>query len=392
MSQKTFVILMAMIIGVSPFAVDTYLPAMPYMAEYFNVGPDKIATTISYYIFGMAIGQLIGGPLADRFGKKRMIILGLSIYSITTLVIAQADTLLTVQIMRIVQAIGGGFSVVCVPALIRERASGNQAAKMFALVTLILVGAPALAPSIGALILLVADWQIIFYALFGYGMLVILLTVLKLPNDKIEHHQTLSVIERYRFVLRNKPALRYIGVQGFSQSVMMIFITNASFVYQQYFGLDDQVFALVFAANVVAMAFINRVNNYLLSTYMANFLLKWALRFQFLFVALFVLLTYFDAPVEIQAISIICMIGSLGASMPNCNAIYISHFKEHTGSASALFGANQFFISSITGWLTTVFYDGSLWPVAGMLMFVTIAANLIMPSIKHESPLIRSNQ
>ena len=183
-------------------------------------------------------------------------------------------------------------------------------------------------------------------------------------------------------VLQNKPALKYIIVQGFSQSVMVIFLTNASFIYQQYFGLTDQVFALVFVANVVGLAIINRINSKLLSHYLAQTLLKWALRTQCICVMLFVVFTYFDAPVGIQGISIVCMIATLGATTPNCNATYISHFKQNTGSASALFGANQFFISAIMGGLTTVFYNGTLWPIAFILLFSTVIANVIMPTQK----------
>ncbi|PJC87096.1 MFS transporter permease [Vibrio sp. HA2012] len=383
MSQKTFVLLMAMIMGVSPFAVDAYLPAMPYMSDYFSVGPDKVAATISFYILGMAIGQIFGGPLADTFGKRRLILSGLSLYILSTLIIAQSDSLLPVQIFRVIQAIGGGFSIVCVPALIRERAVGNEAAKIFALVALIMVAAPALAPSVGALILLVGNWQMIFYFLAIYALLVLVFAASKLPADKPEQIQKTSAVKRYAYVLRNRPALRYIAVQGFGQSVMMVFVTNASFIYQQYFGLDDQVFALVFAMNVVMVAIVNRINSRLLAKYPAQTLLGWALKVQAIFVALFVVCIVLDAPVQIQAISIICMIGSLGAVMPNSNAVYISHFREHLGSASALFGANQFLTSSIAGGLTTVFYNGTLWPIAIMMIFLTVTANLMMPANKH---------
>lgn len=382
MPQKTFVIIMAMIMSVTPFAIDAYLPALPYMAKSLNVGPNDVATTITCYILGIAFGQIIGGPLSDTFGKKIIITLGLSIYATSALVISQAETLLTIQVFRVIQAMGGGFSVVCISPLVRERAAGNEAAKIFGLVSLIMIGAPAIAPSLGALILLVAQWQTIFYFLCVYSMFVIAFTAFKLPADKVTNKQTMTAVQRYATVLQNKPALRYIIVQGFSQSVMMIFITNASFIYQQYFGLTDQMFAFVFAANIIGLAIINRINSKLLSHYLAQKLLKWALRIQLLCVVLFVALAYVGAPVGIQAISIVCMIATLGATTPNCNATYISHFKQNTGSASALFGANQFFISAIMGGLTTVFYNGTLWPIALILLLSTVIANLMMPRQK----------
>lgn len=376
---------MAMIMSVTPFAIDAYLPALPYMASSLAVGPNEIATTITCYILGIAFGQIIGGPLADNFGKKIIIILGLSIYALSALIISHAETLLTIQIFRVIQAMGGGFSVVCISPLVRERAAGNEAAKIFGLVSLIMIGAPAIAPSLGALILLVAQWQTIFYFLCAYSILVIAFTAFNLPTDKVQHKQSITAIKRYAIVLQNRPAMRYIIVQGFSQSVMIIFVTNASFIYQQYFGLTDQVFALAFAANIVGLAIINRINSRLLSHYLAQTLLKWALRIQGVCVILFMVFVYVDAPVSIQAISIICMVATLGATTPNCNATYISHFKQNTGSASALFGANQFFTSAIMGGLTTFFYDGTLWPIAFILLFSTVIANFMVPINKSMS-------
>lgn len=137
MSKGYFIVLMATIMAADPFAVDSYLPGIPSMAEYQGVGVDSIATTVSFYIFGMALGQLIGGPLADRFDKRVVIIVGMSVYALSSFIIANAESLHLIQIARIIQAIGGGFAGVCV--------------------------APAIASSIGALILLTGSWQNIFY-------------------------------------------------------------------------------------------------------------------------------------------------------------------------------------------------------------------------------------
>ncbi len=266
MSKPRFVFLMALIMAGGPFAVDAYLPGMPAMSDSLGVGIDHIATTISYYVLGMALGQLIGGPLADKFQKRSLIVTGLAIYALSSLSIASSNDIVFIQIVRIIQAIGGGFAIVCVPPLVREREQGNAAAKLFGLIGLIFIIAPAIAPTIGGLILMVGNWQSIFYFMSAYAVLVIVFVLTSLPKDpEAKGRQTIPVLKRYWIVMQNKTALRYLVAQSSGYAIMMIFITNSSFIYQQHYGLSEQVFGLVFALNTIFNVIVNRVNSRLLS-------------------------------------------------------------------------------------------------------------------------------
>lgn len=378
MSNHKFALMMALVVAASPFAIDAYLPAIPYMAEFFNVNSGQIAITISLYVLGLSIGQLFGGPLADHYGKRYLILIGLSLFAICSLVIAQTDHLIIVQISRVIQAIGGGFSMVCIAPLVRERAKGNEAAQLFSLIGLIMVAAPAIAPSIGALLIYLFGWQSIFYFLFGYAILVIGIASFNLPKESKEHKQRMPALQRYRFVIANRDAMRYLVAQGCSFSVMLVFVTNASFIYQQYFQLSDHLFAFLFSANIIMMAVFNRYNSRRLMRIPAERLLRQGLRMQLIGVLVLLLMVAISAPLFIIAACIIFIIGAQGAISPNINAVYISHFNEHTASASALCGASQFLMASLAGGISAFLHNGTLWPFVVVMLTFSFIANFLL--------------
>lgn len=378
MSNNKFAIMMAMIIAVTPFAIDAYLPGIPYMADFFSVGSEQVATTISLYVLGMASGQLVGGPLADYYGKRYLILGGLIVYVSCCLLISQTHSLLVVQVCRFLQAIGGGFAMVCVAPLIRERAYGDEAAKLFSLIGLIMVAAPAIAPGMGALLISLSGWQSIFYFLTVYALLVMIITGIYLPRESKPVKQSISIIKRYQFVISNRPAMLFLLAQGCSFSVMLVFVTNASFIYQEYFQLSDQTFSLLFSANIIMIAFFNRYNRSKLNTSPAIKILRNALLIQILLTLFLSILVFMNAPVQAVAANIILLIGLQGAISPNTNALYISHFSEHTGSASALAGTNQFLMAALTGWLSTWLHNGTLWPAVLIMFTLSFLANCLL--------------
>ncbi|WP_375749778.1 multidrug effflux MFS transporter [Vibrio sp. HN007] len=380
MARRQFALLMAMILAVGPFAVNAYLPGMPSMASHLNVGTESIATTVSLYIFGMALGQILGGPLADRFEKRTIIVVGLSLYAACSIVITCSDNFHILQLSRVFQAIGGGFATVCIAPLVREREKGNNAAKLFGLIGLIMVMAPAIAPSIGAFILLFGQWQNIFYFTSFYAALVALLVALFLPVSSKKHTKSSTpAYKRYLTVVQNKVAMCYLLVQACSYSVMMVFVTNASFIYQDVFGLDAQMFALAFAVNTLGNIVVNRSNSKLLRTTPAYKLLKLAILLQAVFVCVLPLFIFLKVPVYIFVIGVIGAIGMLGAIMPNANALYMSQFTDDTGAASALLGAGQYLTGALMGGLTSLFYNGSLWPIVVVMLTLVVISNSALP-------------
>ncbi|MCK9563673.1 MAG: MFS transporter, partial [Bacteroidales bacterium] len=248
---------LALTMMLGPFALDTYLPAFPAMASTLGVGQQDIAVTVSVYIFALALGQLVGGALSDRYGRRNILISGLLLASVAALLQAWADNLTLLMVGRTLQAFGAGWALVSVPALVRDRVAGQQAAKLFSLLGLIMVVAPALAPAVGSALLKLGSWRLIFLFLAIYSILMIPLAAATLPRGQAApaggegrgRTNLLSpLLASYAAVLGNTRALPYILWQTGSFTVMMLFITHASFIYQIHFAQSADAFALLFAA------------------------------------------------------------------------------------------------------------------------------------------------
>jgi DHA1 family bicyclomycin/chloramphenicol resistance-like MFS transporter len=168
---------------------------------------------------------------------------------------------------------------------------------------------------------------------------------------------------------------------------MMVFVTNASFIYQGYFELSEMMFGLAFAANTLGNIFINRINARLLNYFPAHQLLRGAIMLQGFFVLLLIVFTAIGVPIYIYLLGIVGAVGMLGAIMPNANAVYMTLFQENVGSASALLGAGQFLAGAVIGGLTTQFHNDTLWPVALTLLLLVIATNFLLPKAQKENTL-----
>ncbi|WP_232471504.1 MFS transporter [Halomonas sp. N3-2A] len=270
-SKTPFIVVLslALTMMLGPFSMDTYLPAFPVIGESLGVSQQAVSLSVSVYVFAMAFGQLIGGALSDRFGRQRVLMSGLAIFALSSIVIGMADSLNTLLVGRAVQALGAGFTLVSVPALVRDRVAGRDAAKLFSMMGFIMVLAPGIAPSVGSAILALGSWHYIFFALAVYAVLLVplLVRVLFTGTGKVSRAKSpkMSLLARYKLVLSTKPALPFIVWQAASFSTLMMFITYASFIYQGHFGQSPSAFSMLFAANIVAMLIFNILNRVLLS-------------------------------------------------------------------------------------------------------------------------------
>lgn len=386
MPKVLFILLMSLIIASGPFAVGSFLPGLPSIAEYLGVGDNAVASLVSFYIFGLALGQLIGGPLLDRGDKKRIIIFGLLIYAASSALIGFAHNLHVIQTSRIFQAMGGGFAGVCVPALVRERATGNEAARLFSFIGLIMALAPAISPSVGAMILtMTGRWQNIFHFMALYALLVAFLTAVSLPKSPPQSLPPKTAIHRRYFAaMKNIRAMRYLIVLAASFAILMVFTTNASLIYQEHYGLSVKAFAMVFVLNTAVNLAITLIGTKLLKRISAHQMLRTLVAIQAFFVTTLVIFTVLELSVYLYTLAIIGSVSVLGAIIANSSALYMSLFDENTGSAAAVLGVGQFLTSALAGALSTLLYNGTLWPLALIMLFLAITANLSLPQKKVE--------
>lgn len=370
-----------MTVALGPLALDAYLPAFPEIADELGIGHGGVGLTLSAYVGALGLAQLLGGPLSDRYGRQQILFAGLVVFAFAAFMVAQAETLPDMLGWRIVQGIGGAFCAVSVPAIVRDQTSGQDAARLFGLIGLVMFIAPAAAPSIGSALLYFSEWHVIFLMLAGYAALlaVILHFVLfrRLPPRQAEHTPVSTLVTNYGLVLRHRVTMRFVGLQALCFSAMLVFITHASFIYQEWFGLSNAMFSALFAANIVAMASLNLLNRRLLNKYESVRILRICVFLQAIAVSVLVICAWAGAPYWVIATCIIAAVGFMGAIVPNNMANALEFFPHLGGTAAAMLGAAQFTIAGAISALSATLAGGTLLPVVLVMAVCVFGAAIL---------------
>lgn len=367
MPHIQFALLLAMTVALGPLALDAYLPAFPKIADDLGAMNSDIGLTLSAYVASLGLAQLIGGPLSDRYGRQRVLFSGLAIFATSALMVSQAQTLSEMLTWRATQGVGGALCAVSVPALVRDQFHGSESARLFGLIGLMMFIAPAAAPSIGTLLLTISGWPTIFVMLACYALLLAILLHFalfrRLPPRETERTPVHTLVTNYLLVLRHPATMRFIGLQALAFSAMMVFITHASFIYQEWFGLSSSLFSALFAANIGGMATLNLLNRKLLLHYESVILLRIWVFLQGLAIAALVACAWLQTPYWAVAGCIIVATGCMGALVPNNMANALEFFPRLGGTASALLGASQFTVAGAVSATSAVLAGGTLLPI-----------------------------
>lgn len=376
MDDKYFIFLIAFLVSLTPFAIDTYLVAMPQMASFFAVNLSNIEITVSIFLVGYAIGAFIGGPLSDRFGRKKVALIGLGIFIFSSFMIFLASIIEELWIFRFTQAFGGGFALINGASSIRDRFSGQSAAKVFSTLTLIMSIPPLIAPAVGAVIVSFTSWKYIFLFLTIYSSLVFLLIFLFFPNG-IKRTNT-NFLTIYKDILTHKIAIRYILVMALCFGGLFIFIAKSSFIYIHSFGISTTNFPYIFGANVVSMMIFNRINFLLLKRFIARNLLIIGVIIQTLSGFCLAISSLFEPNFLIIIIFITLYIGSLGLIFGNSMALALEFFPHCSGSATAVIGITEFLLSGIIGIFVVLIGGESLTPFFVFMFAVSLSSLIIL--------------
>ena len=392
LSDKQMAALLAMLVAIMPFSVDAYLPAIPAMADSLGADIHRIEQSLSTFMFGVAAGQLVGGSIADIKGRRVVALTGLVVYiaSVIGLVfIRSADELL---LLRMVQAFGAGMTVVVVGAIVRDNYEGNKAAQMFALIGIIMMGAPLVAPMLGAALKALGGWRLIFGFLALYAAIVwgLLYRFLAKPvhTDAVNRSIFRTVAARYRHVLSTRPALGFLFFQAFSFSSMFVFLTESSFVYMNLYGLSAHAYAWVFGLNIITMATFNRITAWKLKTGSdAKDILKWGILIQLAANALMVAAVMLTGmpPLWWLVGCVMVSVGTQGLIVANTQACFMGYFKEEGGSANAVLGVCQSLIGAAVGMLTTWLHNGTPQVMAGMMLAATVCGMVLLLAFSRDA-------
>lgn len=385
LSDKQMAALLALLVTVMPLSIDAYLPSMPQIAQDLNTNIHRIEQSLSSFILGVAFGQLLGGSLSDIKGRKKIALMGLSIYAISTVGLILVQSANQLLFLRFIQAIGAGMAAVVVGAIVRDHYDGKQAAQMFALIGIIMMAAPLLAPLIGSIMQTIGGWRLVFAFLLVYSIGVLLIYWRFLPQKylpkTIEHNLIHDILMRFRTVLRTKPALGFLFFQAASFSSMMVFLTESPFVYMQLHGLTAHQYAWAFGCNIIMMAFFNRYTAWHLKRDKnSQDILKTGIIVQLLAnLALLTIVLLQDLPpLWMMILLIMVSVGTQGLVVANTQALFMQYFKENGGSANAVLSACQSLISACVGFSVTLLHNGSAIIMPAMMTCCTVVGIILL--------------
>ncbi|WP_314341577.1 multidrug effflux MFS transporter [Simonsiella muelleri] len=385
LSDKQMAILLAIMVAIMPFSVDAYLPAIKNIAVDLHTDIHLIERSLSTFILGVSAGQLLGGSLSDIKGRKNIALTGLLIYIVASIILIFVNSANQLMVLRLLQALGGGMTAVTVGAIIRDNYDGKYAAQMFALIGIIMMGAPLAAPMLGAVLQNLGGWRSIFAFLCFYGASVFALLWRFLPKRKqaepFTRHIFHNILMRYRRVLGQKQALGFLFFQATSFSSMMVFLTESPFVYMELYGLTPQQYAWAFGCNIITMATFNRITAWRLKRDSSTQdILLWGIVIQLLtnlILGASVLIMGLP-PFAVVVLCVMLSVGTQGLVVANTQALFMQHFREDSGSANALLSANQSLTGAMVGFLATVLHNGTAQILAWLMPTCTIVGVILL--------------
>lgn len=377
------VLLLGSLMAFGPLSIDTYLPAFPNIARTFSADAAAVQRTLSAYFFGLAVGQVLYGPLADRFGRRLPLLGGITLYVIAALGCATAPSVGALTGWRFVQALGGSAGMVITRAVVRDRYPPREMARIFSQLMLVMGVAPILAPLIGSTLLGLTGWRGIFFALATFGIVCGLALALRLDESlPVERRMRAGagvIVRTYVDLLRDPRFLAPVLGAGFLWSTMFVYIGGAPFLYMERFHLAPSVFGVLFALNAAGMIGSAQINARQLRVHAPGTLLRFGAVLVTAGGAGVLLALLLDVGgLPLVALSLFVMLSGLGFVGGNASAAALAPFPHVAGSASALMGTVQFAIGATAGAVASALFDGTGVTTAVVITTVALLGGAIV--------------
>lgn len=367
MNFRTILILGALS-AFGPLAIDFYLPGFPAMAQAFATDEKHIQLTLAVYFLGLSIGQLVYGPIADRFGRRVPLLVGVVLFTAASLACAFAPTLEWLIGARFVQALGGCAGMVLSRAIVSDKCDAVGSAKVFSQLMLVMGLAPILAPMLGGLLVNLYGWQAIFITLTGFSAMAALAVALGLPESlpaNVPRQPLSGALRQYGRLLKDREFLGHALTGGIAMAGMFAYIAGSPFVFIKLYDVPAEHYGWLFGSNAAGFILVAQVNARLLAKRGPAFLLS---RIVWVYLAAGLTLLAVSALHTQQLwpllIPLFVCIASLGCIIPNASACAMSGQGARAGSASAMLGCLQFSVAAAAAWLVGALHDGSAMPMA----------------------------
>ncbi|HCO68141.1 MAG TPA: Bcr/CflA family drug resistance efflux transporter [Dysgonomonas sp.] len=379
--QWLVILILSLLTALEPLSIDMYLPGFILISEAFATDTSSVQISLSTFLAGFAIGQLLWGPLADKFGRKKPVLVSLVIFTLASAACIYVKTIEQLWVVRFIQAIGGCAGVVISRAIVTDYFDKSQTLKIFALLSLIMGVAPIIGPSIGNGVLSFSGWEGLFGTMAVMGILLFLLTLFGLPETHKKGSQPrIKVVKGYLEVLSNRKFVIYSLIAGIANGALMIYVANGPFLIMEKGGFSNSSFGLIFAVNAFGLMVGSYLTSILQKHIAANKLVKLTILYMTIAGAVLLSAMYMELTMNVTLIILFFYIFPIGILFPTTTELAMAPFANtsNSGMASAMFGSIQLATAFVCTILSSLISDGSVVTVGAAFLLCNLAASVIV--------------
>jgi DHA1 family bicyclomycin/chloramphenicol resistance-like MFS transporter len=385
-AQRRTSLLVTFVLGaltaLTPLSMDMYLPALPEVTESLHSPAATVQLTLTACLAGMAFGQLVVGPMSDKWGRRRPLLIGMAIYVLATAACVFAPTVESLIAFRLLQGLAGAAGIVIARAVVRDLHDGFAMARFFSTLMLISGVAPIIAPVIGGQVLRVTDWRGVFAVLTVIGILLTLVVWRwlreTLPPERRHNGGLGETLHAMRALLADKPFTGYMLTGGFTFAALFAYVSASAFVVQEIYGASPQMYSLLFGLNSIGLVAVGQLNGKVLVGRVSMDLVL-GIGLAIIAVAAVALLIMTTgvlgrAGLVPVAAGLFVLMAAMGIMLPNTNALALMRAPNAAGSASALLGTSSFLIGAIASPLVGIAGEHTAVPMALVQLVSVLAA------------------
>ncbi|WP_158729832.1 MULTISPECIES: multidrug effflux MFS transporter [unclassified Flavobacterium] len=377
------ILILGSLTALGPFSIDMYLPGFAGIAKDLNTTVANVSLTLSSYFIGISAGQLLYGPLLDRFGRKKPLFIGMLVYILASLGCVFVTDIDTFIGLRFIQAIGSCGATVASVSMVRDLFPVKDIPKVFSMLMLVVGLSPMLAPTIGGYITEDFGWHTVFFILMCMGILILIAALLGLPNTFVPD-TTISlkpnpIVTGFISILKVPQFYTYAFAGAIAFSGLFTYVAASPIIFMDIYKVDAKTYGWIFAFMSLSFISASQLNSLLLRKFRSDQMIIGALVVQsiisivFLFLALKGLLGLYET-IAMLFIFLAC----LGISNPNTAGLTLAPFEKNAGSASALMGAIQLGLGAMASFAVGLFVKNSILPMVFILTTSTIIALIIL--------------
>jgi DHA1 family bicyclomycin/chloramphenicol resistance-like MFS transporter len=380
--QFYLILILGLLSAIGPLSIDMYLPAFPSIAKGLHTSVSSVMLSLSSFFIGISVGQLLYGPLLERFGRKNPLYFGLALYAISSLACATAMSVETLIIFRFFQALGGCVGMVASRAMVRDLFEVKDNAKVFSTLMLVVAVSPIIAPTLGGFITTYLGWRIIFVMLIIVIALIILGIYLLLPESKKPDPnfslKPKSIISGFAAIIKHPQFRVYTFTGAVAYAGLYAYISGSPYVFMEVFKVTEQHYGWIFAIIAAGLIGASQLNSVFLKKHTSEQIIKVVLTVQGVIGIVLVSTSIFGFSELYSTIVLVFLfLCCQGFLFPNASALSMAPFGHNAGNASALMGFIQMSVGAFMSAMVSILHNESTLPMTGVMAFCTLTASLI---------------